>query len=117
MYLDGVTTVARVLAGVCAVSGVALLAGAGWALLLAAVLLCVVGPSARLTVAATRSRAALAAAWRWLLTGRQAVAAASMPLAVVGLAVGLGLAVGVGWGIAAAAVSVGGLSLAADRAS
>lgn len=117
MYLDGVTNPQRPLAGVCAVAGLALLAGPGWALLAASVLLAVAPPSRRMTVAAVRVRQMAAAVWRWLLTGRQAVAGAAMPLAIVAVGAGLGLALGAGWGLAAAGLAVGGLSLAIDRTS
>ncbi len=93
-----------------------MLAGPGWALLAAAAVLYVTSATPRLASTAVRLRVAGAAMWRRLLTGRQAVAAASMPLAVAALAVGLGIALGVGWGLATAGVVVGGLSIAADRA-
>ncbi len=109
--------VRRWLAGGCAVAGVAVLAGIGWGLLVAAALLFLAPAPDALRVRAVAVTAGVVRVWRWLLSGRQAVAAAVMPFAVLGLGVGVGLAVGVGWGLAAAAVSVGGMSLAADRAA
>ena len=109
--------VRRVLAGVCAVAGITLLAGPGWALLAAAAILFLYPPPVGVHGAVLRVREAAAAAGRWIISGRrQAKAAAAMPLAILGLASGLSLAVGVGWGIAAAGLCVGGLSLAADKA-
>lgn len=105
----------RYLAGGCAVAGVAVLAGLGWSLLAAAVLLWMTPEPQRLRSVAGRARDGLSAAWRWLKSGRQSIAAASMPLAIVCVAVGLSVAVGVGWGITAAGVVVGGLSIAADK--
>ena len=105
----------------CAVAGIALLAGPGWALLVAAALL-YTAPRLNEVPAGVRlvwARAQIhgRAARVWLTTpGRQRKAAAAMPVAVLGLAVGLAVAVGVGWGITAASLAVGGLSLAADRA-
>ncbi len=107
----------RCAAAAAAVAGVLVLAGVGWALLVAAVLLFLAPVPDFLRARGARAAAAVGRVWRWLLSGRQQVAAASMPLAILGLAVGLGMAVGPGWGIAAAAVSVGYLSIAADRAA
>lgn len=106
----------RFLAGACAIAGIALLAGLGWALLSAAALLFVSSPPQRIQAVSDRVRVSALALWRWLTTGRQAIAAASMPLAILSIGIGLGLAVGAGWGIAAAGVVVGGLSIAADKA-
>lgn len=101
----------RILAGVCAVAGVAVLAGAGWALIAAAVLLFVLPTPTRLAAVAARGRVAVLAGWRWLLVGRRQVAQAAMPT-------GLGLAVaaaaitfGVAGALAAAAAGMVGLSL------
>lgn len=105
----------RYLAGACAVAGVAVLAGLGWALLAAAALLLITPEPQRLHAAAGRARAGIRAAWRWLKSGRQAIAAASMPIAILCIAAGLSMAIGVGWGITAAGVVVGGLSIAADK--
>lgn len=99
----------RVAAAACAVAGVAVLAGPGWALLAAAVLLCVV--PARLAAAGRGIRARAVSAWRWLASGRRAVATASMPAAVVLAPVGAGVMAGVGAGLLAAAVALGAVSV------
>lgn len=104
----------RLLAAACAVAGVGVLAGLGWALLTAAVLLFAVPSADGLHTAVRRVRSVAAAIWRWLATGRQAVAAASMPAAILALALGIGLALGPGWGLAAAGVVIGGLALRID---
>src|SRR5512139_713223 len=110
-----IVEIRRAVAGACAVAGVAVLAGPGWALLAAAALLWLSPMPQRLTKAAERAANAAGLVWRWLKSGRQAIAAASMPIAIMCVAVGLGLAVGLGWGITAAGVAVGGLSLAANN--
>lgn len=115
VYLDGVS-IPRVLAGLCAVAGVLVLAGLGWALLTAAAILFLAPVSPGLLSAPRRIRDAAAAVWRWLAGGRQAVAAASTPVAIIGLAVGISLAVGVGWGVAVACVVIIALALQVDRA-
>ncbi len=104
-------TFRQVAAAGCAVAGVAVLAGPGWALIAAAALLYVVPAPTRLKVAAGRVRSATVAAWRWLATGRRAVAAASMPTAVLLLAVGAGVAAGAGVGLAVAGVALGAVSV------
>ena len=107
----------RVAAALCAVAGVTLLAGPGWALLTAAAFLFVSSrATASPSLALGRVRWAAATVWRWLAGGRQAVAAASTPVAIVGLGVGMGLAFGVGWGLAVASVVIIGLALQVDKA-
>jgi hypothetical protein len=103
----------RLAAAACAVAGVWMLTGPGWALLTAAALLFVAPESVRLRQAADRGRRVVAAAWRWLATGRRAVATASMPAAAVLLPTGVFLLSGVGAGLLAAGLVLGGLSLLA----
>jgi hypothetical protein len=106
----------RLTAAVCALTGIGLLAGPAWSLLAAAVLLFFAPTPERVRSAAGRMRGIGIRVGRWLASGRQAVAAASMPAAIVAVAVGLGLALGPGWGVAAAGLVVGGLALQVDRA-
>jgi hypothetical protein len=101
----------RIMAAGCAVAGVAVLAGVGWALLAAAVLLAVTPAPRRLLAAGRGVRGAAVSAVRWLATGRRAVATASMSGAVTLLAVGVGIGVGVGAGLAAGGVALGAVSL------
>jgi hypothetical protein len=101
---------------VCAVVGLAILAGIGWALMLAAVLLFVSPQSAVTRRMGVRAGLSVKRVWRWLLTGRQRIAAALVPPAVLALAVGIGWAINPGWGIATGALTVLGLSLVADHA-
>lgn len=107
-------SIQRVLAGVCLVAGVWVLAGPGWALLLAGAVLFLAPEPQRIKNAATRMGLAVAEAWRWVVTSRQTAAAASMPAAIAAIAVGLALAVGIGWGVAAAGLAIGGLALRVD---
>jgi hypothetical protein len=110
----------RWLAASCAVAGVGVLAGLGWALLAAAVVLAVlpepsfmldlVGRGRRLAAGAgekARRRLAVRGA------GRRAVAVASMPAALVLGPVGFAVVAGVGVGLIAAAVALAALSLLA----
>jgi len=104
-------SIQRVLAGVCAVAGVALLAGPGWALLVAALLLFLAPEPKRIRSAVGRCREALASTGTWLMSGRRSVAAATMPVAFVAVGAGVLLMAGVGAALLAAGVVLGGLSL------
>ncbi len=95
----------------CAISGVFLLAGPGWALLAAAALLWLSPRSDRLSAGAVRLRAAAATGMSWLVTSRRTVAAAGMPFAIVLIVAGLGVVFGIGWAVFGAGVLVGALSL------
>ena len=101
----------RICAGICAIAGVAVLAGLGWALLGASVLLFAAAAPARLLVFGRRLRAATVAGWQWLTTGRRSIAVASMPLAIVMLPLGVGLIAGVGAAVVAGGVALGAVSL------
>jgi hypothetical protein len=101
----------RIAAALCAIAGVFVLAGFGWSLVAAAVLLFVSPAPAQLPVFGRKLRAAVLAGWHWLTTGRRAVAVASMPLAVLLLPLGVGLVAGVGWAVVSGAVSLAGVSL------
>ncbi len=109
-------SIQRFAAGVCAVAGVAVLAGLGWALLAAAALLTLAPPAPALARVWRQLRVDGRRAWRWLHDGgRRAVAIASLPAAVVLLPVGVGLIAGLGWAVFSGAVSLGGVSLLAGQ--
>lgn len=101
----------RVLAGLCVVGGVAILAGWGWALICTGAFLLIVRSSwdiAKIRYLATDYRQRLA-------TSVQARGAAMMPVGVLGITTGLALAVGLGWGIFAGGTLLSGMSLYVDR--
>lgn len=87
------------LAGLCAVIGVAVLAGLGWALLAAAVVLYLTPVPDRLTRIARVLAARAVRVWRWILTGRHQVAISATPIAIVLLPVGAGMVAGMGWAL------------------
>ena len=112
------------IAAAASVAGIWLLAGPGWALLVAAALIAFIpatpGTAARMAIRVRAGRSTarswVARRWRWLAADRQRLAALAMPVGVTAIGVGLGLALGPGYGLAVAGVCVAGLSLAADRA-
>jgi len=100
------------LAGLCVVAGVGVLAGPGWALLAAAVVLYLTPVPERVRHLARKARAwtmgKSRATRRWLVTGRHQVAMAAMPVGVILVPVGAGMAFGAGWAlIIAGALCVG----------
>jgi hypothetical protein len=106
----------RVAAGACAVAGVAVLTGLGWALLTAAALMFIAPPAPALVRVWDQLRVDGRRAWRWLAGGgRRTVAIASLPAAVILLPVGVGLIAGLGWAVFSGAVSLGGVSLLAGQ--
>lgn len=106
----------RVVAAVCAVAGVVILAGFGWALLAAAVLLFAAAPPTQVKALGRW----LGEVGRWAASAQRRAAITVMPPAVVLLAVGVGLVFGTGFGLVAGVgatlivlgLSAGGLSLA-----
>jgi hypothetical protein len=107
-----VSTVQRTIAIACVVAAAAVLAGVGWALLTAGLILFVVPVRAGRDVM-PRLRDAAAAARRAVvhLRGRRAVAASAMIAAVLLLPVGVALVSNTGAGLIAAAASLAGVSL------
>jgi len=104
----------RILAGVCAVAGVAVLAGAGWALIAAGVLL-FAAPAPQMFAAWT-SRARSAAlrgwlGWRSLLGQRRQLAEVAMPVGIVLAVAAAAVGIGVAGALTAGAASMVGLSL------
>ena len=99
------------LAAACAVAGVAVLAGPGWALLAAAVLIFVTPTPAAARAAVDRVRPRLVRAWRWLTTSRRSAAVATMPVSVVLVPVGVGMFAGIGYAVFVAGVILTGVSL------
>jgi hypothetical protein len=101
----------RVIAGACAVAGVAILAGPGWALLAAAVLLFTSPTSKRVSALTLAARDRLVVGWRWLVSSRAAVAKASMPAGVIVASVGVFAVLGAGFALIAIGGALAGLSL------
>lgn len=107
----------RVAAAGCAVAGVAVLAGVGWALLAAAVLLAVLPEPRWLAILADRVRGAAAALRektrmiRARGAGRRAVAQGQMAAALLLGPLGMIVWVGVGAGLVVAAAGLAVLSL------
>ena len=99
------------LAGLCAVCGVGVLAGWGWALLAAAAVVYLTPVPARVRMLARGARSRLVTlarrSWRWLRTGRHEVAIVLAAAAVLLAPVGFGVALGSGAAIIAAAGLVG----------
>lgn len=94
----------HVLATGCAVAGVFVLAGMGWALLAAAACFLALPVPHQISSVVAHVRSV----WRWFHHGRRAVAGTLMPVSVVGLAIGLALVAGVGMAIiVASALGVG----------
>lgn len=103
------------LAGVCAVAGVLVLAGPGWALLALAAVVYLTPVPARLRTAAralgSRSTRLAGRWWRWLVSGRHEVAITLAVVALVLAPVGAGVAFGSGAAILVAAGMVAGGAL------
>jgi hypothetical protein len=105
-----------VLVGGCAVAGIGLLAGPGWALLAAAAVLWVL-PTPTLVAAWTRRagtqlRATAGSSRRWVTThSRRAAALATAPAAGVLIPVGVGLSFGLGFALISAGLILGAGSL------
>lgn len=99
------------LAGLCAVLGVGVLAGPGWALLAAAVVLYLTPVPQRATRIARALAARAVRATRWVLTGRHQVAMSVTPVAIVLVPVGAGVVAGVGWALIVFGLLVLGLAL------
>jgi hypothetical protein len=102
--------VQRVAAGACAVAGVALLAGVGWALMSAALLLAISSPGPRLA----SLRAPARRLWRrWSAAPRRAGAAAAVFVAVPLLGLGFYFVAGLGAAFLAGAIGLGCVGLLA----
>lgn len=99
----------------CAVAGVGVLAGPGWALLAAAAALWVIPTPA--TVAGwvgrvgTRAWVVTATAGRWVAGSRRRVAIVTAPAAAVLAPVGVAMSLGAGAGLVAAGLVLGGMSM------
>jgi hypothetical protein len=105
-----------VLVGGCAVAGVAVLAGPGWALLAAAAVLWAVPTPALVAVwarrAGTRLRDTVSFGRGWVTAhSRRAAALVSAPAAVVLIPVGVGLSFGLGFALISAGLILGAGSL------
>jgi hypothetical protein len=103
----------RIMAGLCAVAGAYILAGPGWALLGAAVLLSI-SPATltpRVNAQGARVVAATLRSWRWLANGRRRAAAVAMPVALGSMTGGALVLGGIGVGLLVAGVLSGALSL------
>jgi len=101
----------RVVAGVCAVAGIWILTGPGWALLVASGLLLVLPESGRVSAMAAVAGSQVRAAWRWVVGSKRSVAVATMPGAVVLVPLGLGITFGAGIGVAVLGAMLGAVSL------
>jgi hypothetical protein len=107
-------TFQRAAAGLCAVAGVALLAGLGWALLVAAGLLFLTPGGVRLHPIVARVKAWALAARSWVITApRRAVAMAAMVVAIPVATAGVYVVAGWGQALITAGIALAGFSLAA----
>lgn len=105
----------RILAGACAIAGVYLLTGPGWALLLAAGLFAL--PSSAQSThwhkRLLRARDTIQSGWTWVRAhSRRAAAVSTMPIALILVAVGAVLSVSFGVALLVTGVILGGVSLA-----
>jgi len=100
----------------CLVAGVAVLAGAGWALLAAGGLLLVTPVSAaslrtRIAAAYAGGARGLARGWGWFTAGRRRVATVAAPSSLLLVPSGVALTYGVGLAFVAAGVMLAAFSL------
>jgi hypothetical protein len=103
----------RVTAGLCALVGLYVLVGPGWALLAAGALLWMAPEPRRVSAFAKRTAAGMGRAWRWVASSRRRVAIAVTPSAIVVAAIGAALIGGAGVGLVVAAGGMSGVSLLA----
>jgi uncharacterized membrane-anchored protein YitT (DUF2179 family) len=107
------TTMQRVLAALCAIGGLWLLVGPGWALLAAGALLWTAPEPRRVSAFAQRTAASVGRRWRWFISDRHRVVVTDMAAAVLLAFVGASVIAGVGVGLVVAAGGAAGTSLLA----